>query len=292
MHSVLQEFIYLSADGEWKLRKVLLLISGLLALSIALSSPVWADGTTYLDPAILHVGAGAGTSTATGGGGDPNTIGSAGFDIYYNSQGSGNLPIGSPFYLIIATPVYTGSNNSPTVGGTATMYAPYSSYPGGATTVTVNTTAMTGTELTASSPANFDVYDAIGYTLTGTNSSFEFGNMYNCDIGTSSGQNACPNASLHGAGAPLAGVNITGFDISYFSINTTNFNPGDLLNFTGSLPIGSYVSAIGINGGEAWAVPFTESGLVTRAPEPSSFVMLFAGLLGLALLAGRRFLTV
>ena len=129
------------------------------------------------------------------------------------------------------------------------------------------------------------VYDAAGISLN-TNNSFSFVNMVACDNGTGS----CPNSGLLGSGAPLFGTTISGFDVTYFSIGTTNFNPGDLLDFTGTLPIGSYVSAVGVNGTEAWAVPFTESGLVTntQVPEPSSLLMLCAGLLALGALASRR----
>jgi len=142
-----------------------------------------------------------------------------------------------------------------------------------------------------------DLYANIGLGPF-ANNSFQFGNMVACDIGTTSGQNACPNGSLGGSGAPLFGVNITGYDVFTFSIGTTAFAPNDLLDFTGNLPIGSYVAAIGVDysaldgKGEAWAVPFTESGIVTNnVPEPSSFLLLGAGLLALAALSGRRLLT-
>jgi PEP-CTERM motif len=278
----------MSADGEWILKLVLLSVLALVVVAMTCSTSAWADGTTYLDPANLHVGPRAGTSCATGCAGDPNTISSTAFDVYYNSQGNGNLAIGNPFYLIVATAVYSGSNNSPTVGATATMYAPY---PGGTTTsVTVNNPA-TGTEMTSANSGTVkSVYDAVGISLN-TNNSFSFVNMVACDNGIA----GCPNSSLLGGAAPLSGVNITGFDLTYWSIGTTNFNPGDLLDFTGVLPVGSYVSAVGINGTEAWAVPFTESGLVTttqQVPEPGSLMLLGAGLLALGSLAGRRLLTV
>jgi hypothetical protein len=275
----------MSADGEWKLKKVLLPVLGLLVVALACSTSAWADGTTYLDPANLHVGPGAGTACATGCAADPNPISPTAFDVYYNSQGNGNLAIGNPFYLIVATAVYSGSNNSPTVGGTATMYSPY---PGGTTTsVTVDNSAI-GTQMTSANSGTVkSVYDAAGISLN-TNNSFSLVNMVACDNGTA----GCPNSSLLGSAAPLSGVNITGFDITYWTIETTNFNPGDLLDFTGTLPVGSYVSAVGVNGTEAWAVPFTESGLVTttNVPEPGSLTLLSAGMLAIAGLAGRRLL--
>jgi len=276
----------MSADGEWNLKKVLLPALGLAVFALVFSAAARADGTTYLDPANLHVGGGAGTACATGCAGDPNTITATAFDVYYNTQGNGNLAIGDPFYLIVATAVYAGSNNAPTVGGTATMYSPY---PGGTTTSVTVDNQTNGTEMTSSNSGTVkSVYDAAGISLN-TNNSFSFVNMVACDNGTS----GCPNSSLHGGAAPLAGDAITGFDITYWTIETTNFNPGDLLDFTGSLPVGSYVSAVGVNGTEAWAVPFTESGLVTNTtnvPEPGSLTMLSVGLIAIAGLAGRRLL--
>jgi PEP-CTERM motif-containing protein len=270
------------------LRKVLLPVLGLLLLALAFGGNASAQ---LLDPADLHVGPGAGTLCATGCGADPNTISATGFDIYYNpNTNSSQLPIGDPFYLLIATPVYTGSTNSPTVGGTATMYA---TYPGG-----TQTTVSVGGAVSKGEMTSGDLYAFIGLGPF-ANNSFQFGNMVACDIGTTSGQNACPNASLGGSKAPLFGDNITGYDVFTFSIGTNTFAPNDLLDFTGNLPIGSYVAAIGVDytalggKGEAWAVPFTESGIVTstNVPEPSSFMLLGAGLLALAAFSGRRLLT-
>jgi hypothetical protein len=274
------------------LRRVLLPVLVLVVLGLACGGNTRAQ---LLDPADLHVGTGAGTNCATGSGapgcvGDPNTIGSTGFDIYYNpNTHSSQAPIGDPFYLIIASPIYTGSTNSPTVGGTATMYAPY---PGGTTsTVSVGGRHDWGTMSTG------DLYAFIGLGPF-ANNSFQFGNMLACDIGLT-GQNGCANAGLQNSGAPLFGDTITGYDITTWLIGTTTFSPQDLLDFTGNLPIGSYVAGIGVNptalhgGPEAWAVPFTESGIVTgtNVPEPSSFMLLGAGLLALAALSGRRLLT-
>jgi PEP-CTERM motif len=276
------------------LRKVLLPVLGLLLLALAFGGNASAQ---LLDPADLHVGTGAGTNCATGSGapgciGDPNTISATAFDIYYNpNTHSSQLPIGDPFYLIIATPVYTGSTNSPTVGGTATFYDPY---PGGTTsTVSVGGAVPSpGGEMTSG-----DLYANIGLGPF-ANNSFEFGNMVACDVGTTGG-GGCANSGLQGSNAPLFGVNITGYDVFTFSIGTTTFSPNDLLDFTGNLPVGSYVAAIGVDysalggKGEAWAAPFTESGIVTttNVPEPSSLLMLGAGLLAMAILAGRRTLT-
>ena len=262
------------------MRKVLFLCLGVLALALVTSCAAWADD--IVDPADLHIGTGAGTPCAQGCGADPNVISATGFDIFYNpNQNSSQSPIGDPFYLIVASAVYTGSNNSPTVNSTATMYAPY---PNGATT-----TVSVGPAVNNGTMTSGDIYSFLGLGSQITNS-FNFGNMVACDTGV-----GCTNGSLNGSNAPLFGQTITGYVITTFSIGTTNFGPQDLLDFTGTLPIGSYVAAIGINGidpktgkPEGWAVPFTESGIVATTPEPGSLLLLGAGLVGLAVFASRR----
>lgn len=261
----------------------ILKFSIVLVLTLCVGTAAWAD---ILDPANLHVGTGAGTAGAQGLAGDPNTIGSGNvFDIYYNTQGNGNLPIGNPFYLIFAVPVYTGSSLTNSVSGTSTMYSPY---PGGTTsTVSVNGKTDWG-KMTSG-----DIYTFLGLGSSVTNS-FNFVNMSSCDTGVG----GCPNGTLSGSGAPLSGKTITGYEIFTYNINTTNFAPGNLLNFTGSsMPLGTFVAAIGVDpttGQEAWAVPFTESGLTTLppppgVPEPASLVMLGSGLVAVAGAARRRF---
>ncbi len=266
------------------MRKTLLPVLGVLLLALAFAGNASAQ---LEDPADLHIGPGAGTSCATGCGADPNTISATAFDIYYNpNTNSSQLPIGDPFYLLIATPVYTGSTNSPTVGGTATMYA---TYPGG-----TQTTVSVGGAVSQGEMTSGDLYGFIGLGPF-ANNSFQFGNMVACDVGTTGGS-GCPNSALQGNLAPLFGVTITGYDVFTFSIGTNTFAPNDLLDFTGNLPVGSYVAAIGVDysalggKGEAWAVPFTESGIVTttNVPEPSSLLMLGAGLLALGAMASRR----
>lgn len=255
-------------------RKVL--IAAVAILILACGRTAFADGTTSItDPADLHVGTGAGTSCATGCAGDPNTITAANFDIYYNpNTNSSQAPIGTPFYLILAIPVYTGSISTNSINSPAGFYDPYASPFTQTGTVPVSGQTDHGT-LTSGS-----IYTFLGLGSSVTNS-FRFDNMVACDIGTSSGSNACPNGGLHGSAAPLFGQTITGYEIVTWNIGTSAFSPQDLLNFSGSIPIGSYVAAIGVNtaAGEAWAVPFTESGLVV--PEPASLSLVGLGLVAL-----------
>lgn len=267
------------------MKKILIVSLVALSFGLLLGASAWAQ---IQDPANLHVGPGAGSACPMGGcpSTDPNTIGGAGWDVYYNTQGNGNLAIGDPFYLIVATPIVNGSTvGTPSVNGSANLYAPF---PGPITgTVTINGQNDWG------AMSSGDIYTFLGLGSSITNS-FSFTNMSACDTGGST----CPNAALHGSAAPLSGDTISGFDITTWNIGTTTFAPGDLLDFTGSLPVGSYVAAIGVVQGtngtrtEGWAVPFTEAGLVTSTdvPEPSSLLLLGAGLLGLAVLSGRRVL--
>lgn len=254
------------------------LMVGCLIVLLSFAGAAFADTVPLTDPADLHVGTGAGTICATGCGADPNTITATHFDIYYNpNKSSSQAPIGTPFYLVLAIPVYTGSILTNSISSPAGLFAPY---PGPQTgTVPVSGQTDHGTM------SSGDIYTFLGLGSSITNS-FNFVNMQSCDIGTSSGSNACPNSGLHGSAAPLFGKTITGYDIVTWNIGTTMFAPQDLLNFSGTIPIGSYVAAIGVNtaAAEAWAVPFTESGIVTgvsQVPEPASLSLLSLGLVAL-----------
>jgi len=221
------------------------------------SSPAWAIST-------LHVGTGVGTPCAIGCGGDPTIINGKSFSLYFNPNPSSSQgPIGDPFYLVVAVPVYSGAKSTDAnIGSTAQFYHPFPTLSG---TVIIDNKQFRGT-LTSG-----DIYEFIGLGDT-VNNSFNFNNM----VGCLTGSNQCGNDKL-ADNALIPGKTITGFNIYTFDINTELFSPGDLLQFTSSLPIGTYVAAVGVDaGGTRYSVPFTESGVV---PEPDTLVMLGLGLL-------------
>jgi hypothetical protein len=267
-------------------KRSLVILFCCVSLILAGTASVKAD---ILDPADLHVGTGAGTLCATGCGGDPTRVSAGNFDIYYNpNTHSSQLPVGTPFYLILATPVYTGSSSANSINSPAALFSPYS---GGVQTGSVTIDNQTSHGVMPTAADSNDIYAFLGYASF-ANNSFNAGNMVSCDTGVASGGGTkCPNSGLVGGAAPLFGDTITGYTLWTWSIETTSFSPGDLLNFSGTIPIGSYIAAIGINGNTGWAVPFTESGLVTtttNTPEPGTFSLLGVGLLGLVALGTSR----
>ena len=244
----------LSADGEWKLKKVLLLILGVLVLALACGSAVLAD--TVDDP--LH-GACNGTGSGTCSDNGTNTpLGNSttfGFTISPGPQ-TGDL------FIDILVP---------------TNYA----VPGSFTiNFANNTLAGTATELP-------------GQWTSGTLASFiGIGASPNNPIGA-----YLPSAQIEDPGA-------TGFFVFQADIGTlTMLNPSgagtaagtfNMISGLGGLD-GSYIVGFcgtGCTGNANPYVATANSGALLVTPEPSSLLMLGAGLLALAALTGRRSLTV
>ena len=75
-----------------------------------------------------------------------------------------------------------------------------------------------------------------------------------------------------------------GYDVYVFEAETAGFDANDLLNFTSSLPNGTFAFGFGEDAaGKPFASPFTEAGLTdtppANAPEPASLLLLGTGLL-------------
>jgi hypothetical protein len=236
---------------------------------LAVAPSGWATST-------FHIGTGVGTACAIGCTGDPTVVSAGAFSLYFNPDpNSSQGPVGTPFYLIVATPIYSGSANNASMNSIADWYHPY---PGPKTGTVIVDNKKNWGPMTSG-----DLYEFIGLGAS-VNNSYNFVNMRSCDIGTSQGGDKCPNSSLQNNGAPLPGFTITGYMVLTWNIETTAFAPGDLLQFKGAMPKGSYISAAGVNSGTTWAVPFTESGItvVTVTPEPGTLVSLSMGLAAIA----------
>lgn len=251
LQTVLQVFIYLSADGEWKVKKVLVPTLGLLVLALACGGVVWAD--TLTDPATLHVGAVPSNGTS-----DPVQIAAGDFTITQTSGGAGSI---ANLFIYFAVPNVTTSSNPISglsiISGTGTI-----SYLTNGSSSLLNTMVSTGCTY---------VYDCVGFAgASGIDKSNSFVNFT-------------------GADSNLVGITASDYGIYGVEITGANISQGIGIELGGNMPIGTFIDPLGVSGGDLYVTAFTNAGL--NVPEPSSLVMLFAGLLGLALLAGRRVLT-
>lgn len=259
-------------------------IGGISALSLLgmTSSIGWAQTTTLLDPATLHIGPGVGTACQTGGcpifGNEINAFQTQ-LDLYQNSGGASAL--NTPVLLIFGVPNDTGSALNATSIGSPTLFSPI--------------TAASGTTLTFS----------FGTTAFGLNGSGFEGDMTSGDVyaflGAISGaphftgaSNSNSFVNWSGADSALFGINATQFGIYVYALNTAAFSGNDGINvLLNGLPTGTFAVGYGETDKSLFDTPFTEAGDETgpgrppRVPEPGTLLVFGLGLLGLVLLRRR-----
>jgi len=233
------------------------------------------------DPSTLHLGTGQGTLCAQGCAGHPNLLGSAStFDLYQTSGGGGAL-LNQPVLLILAQPHGTTAG---TVGGTAQLFSPFSA--GTSTSVTVTSTLDSfglGSYTQGSEDTTLDIYTFLSTKASDLTDQELF----------AAANNSNNIGNLNGAEQLHNGFTPAGYDIYVFEAETPSFGADDLLNFTSSLPNGTFAFGFGEDAdGKPFASPFTEAGLTdtppTDVPEPASLMLLGTGLLGAGALSRRR----
>lgn len=256
-------------------------IGGLSALSLLgmASSIGWAQTTTLLDPATLHIGPGVGTACQTGGcpifGTEINAFQTQ-LDLYQNSGGASAL--NTPVLLIFGVPNDTGSALNAGSIGSPKLFSPISAASGTALTFSFGTTAfgLNGSGFEGDMTSG-DVYAFLGAIsgaphFIGANNSNSFVNW-------------------SGADSALFGINATQFGIYVYALNTAALSGNDAINvLLNGLPAGTFAVGYGETDKLLFDTPFTEAGDETgrpRVPEPGTLLVFGIGLLGLALLRRR-----
>jgi hypothetical protein len=118
--------------------------------------------------------------------------------------------------------------------------------------------------------AGLDVYSCAGLSVQNNQSN----NLTNLNLA---------NGAINGITAGVYGI----YEVTLVG---ADLNAKGSFTVTSAVPVGTFVDAFGVSqGGTNYFTPFTESGLAV--PEPSSLMLLGAGLLALAALSGRRLLT-
>jgi hypothetical protein len=262
--ALLSTIIVLSADGEWKLKKVLvpssfmpnaaakraLLLLAIIALVFACSPAVRADDITDPDPVgFCPPPATVPACTTASPVGHTIAVGSTSIGMEKNGSGMS----ASPWFLLVAVPNYSGSAPTLSIAG----------FTEGA----VNS----ATYLPSASGSIYALFGIVG------DSSMRASNMF---------------GSIEAA---AFGSTPTSFDVFEYSFTGPfdSWTPYTITVGGTGLSAGTFLAASG--GSQPFSTPFTTTGLVNGptvpTPEPGSLTFLGAGLLGLAVLAGRRSLT-
>jgi hypothetical protein len=260
-------------------------IGGLSALSLLglASTNGWAQTTTLLDPATLHIGPGQGTTCQVGGcpifGNEVNAFQTQ-LDIYQQSGGAPSL--NTPVLLIFGVPnVGSGALSAGSIGS-PTLFSPFTATTGTALTFSFGTAAfgLNGSGFQGDMTAGQEVY---GFLSTK--------GCADCSAGDNS------NSFTNWSAADLAklGITATEYGIYVYAINTAAFSGNDEISLALSgIPVGSFAVGFGESDGHVFATPFTEAGLETtppgKVPEPGTLLVFGASLLGLAMLRRRRWL--
>lgn len=191
-------------------------------------------------------------TTGTGIGGETIAVGSTSIGMEKNGSGTSS----SPWFLLVAVPNYSGT-------------APTLSIAGFTEGGTVNSKTFLST-------SSGDIYDLFT-GLTASNGSLNATNLF--------GSNE----------AAAFGSTPTSFDVFEYSFTGAfdSWTPYTITVGGSGLAAGTFLAGYG--GSQPFSTPYTTAGLVNGpsvpTPEPSSFMLLGAGLLGLAVLASRRSLT-
>ncbi len=251
-----------------KFQRAILLLAGLsllLATSFAFADDIVYNEVVYTDPATLQV---PGTTL------DPVQIGSNNVAVFQNQGGAG--PLVDPWLLILGVP----NTNNPTLFNNGSISSVTSS-AGGNTSWTYGgyKTSITG------SPKGQDAYSAL--------------------FPTSNLDNSNSFVNWAGADATINGIHATSFGLYEFNINASLGAKDTVSIDFATLPLGTYIIAYGETSKTTttrtctgtgkhkvctttnttditqFDTPFTQAGLRTGVPEPSSMLLLASGALGL-----------